>query len=153
MFELYLFISLAVLILFSSIMVISTKNPVHSVLFLIMTFLVAAGLLFLLEVEFISLIFIVVYVGAIAVLFLFVVMMLDIKISEFKRDFLQYFPIGSFLGIAFLVEIFTVLVKDFQSNLHFKFADSYVNWFTSIDYITLFMTKSFCDRFFSNKLN
>ena len=89
MSELFLFYFFTGLILISATMVISVKNPVHSVLFLILTFISAAGLLFLLEIEFISLIFIVVYVGAIAVLFLFVVMMLDIKITDLNRNFLK----------------------------------------------------------------
>jgi NADH-quinone oxidoreductase subunit J len=117
-------------------MVISAKNPVHSVLFLILTFISVAGLLLLLEVEFISLIFIVVYVGAIAVLFLFVVMMLDIKISESKRNLFQYFPIGSALGIAFLIEIFIVLTKSFEPNFYYAFYESDIDWLASIDYIT-----------------
>ena len=136
MLESKVFICLATLIVFSSMMVISTKNPVHSVLFLILTFIIAAGLLLLLEIEFISLIFIVIYVGAIAVLFLFVVMMLDIKISESKHDFLKYFPIGSFFGIAFLIETSMVLVKDFESNSCFESNNLYENWFNSIDYVT-----------------
>jgi NADH-quinone oxidoreductase subunit J len=140
MFEFSLFICFVTLIIFSSIMVISVKNPVHSVLFLILTFISAAGLLLLLEVEFISLIFIVVYVGAIAVLFLFVVMMLDIKISESKRDFLKYFPIGSFLGLAFFFELLVILIKNFESNFYFESNNLYINWFNSIDYVTLFTT-------------
>ena len=90
-----LFYFFSFLATFSSVMVITVRNPVHAVLFLILTFISSAGLLFLLEVEFISLIFIVVYVGAIAVLFLFVVMMMDIKITEVNKNYLKYFPIGS----------------------------------------------------------
>ena len=97
----------------SAITVITTKNPVHSVLFLILSFISSAGLLFLLEIEFISLIFIVVYVGAIAVLFLFVVMMLDIKITDSNPFFFKYFPIGSFLGFAFLVELLLTVTEIF----------------------------------------
>ena len=87
-------------------MVISARNPVHSVLFLILVFCNAAGLLILLEAEFLALLFIVVYVGAIAVLFLFVVMMLNVKISEVQDEVLQYLPIGGLIGIVFLLEIF-----------------------------------------------
>jgi NADH-quinone oxidoreductase subunit J len=117
-------------------MVISVKNPVHSVLFLILTFISAAGLLFLLEIEFISLIFIVVYVGAIAVLFLFVVMMLDIKITDLNRNFLKYFPIGSFLGLAFLIEILLMLTNILESNSYEITDNSYTIWINSIDFIT-----------------
>jgi NADH-quinone oxidoreductase subunit J len=81
-----LFYFFAGLTLISSIMVIGSRNPVHSVLFLILAFCNSAGLLLLLEIEFLAMIFIVVYVGAIAVLFLFVVMMLNIKISEVQDE-------------------------------------------------------------------
>ena len=91
MFENILFCVFTGLAILSATMVISIKNPVHSVLFLILSFISSAGLLFLLEIEFISLIFIVVYVGAIAVLFLFVVMMLDIKITDSNKFFFKYF--------------------------------------------------------------
>jgi NADH-quinone oxidoreductase subunit J len=82
-------------------MVISAQNPVHSVLFLILVFLNGSGLLLLIEAEFIAIMFIVVYVGAIAVLFLFVVMMLDIKIVETTKDIYRYIPFGSFIGFIF----------------------------------------------------
>jgi NADH-quinone oxidoreductase subunit J len=116
MSELILFPSFSILAIVSSALVITVKNPVHSVLFLILSFIASAGLLFLLEIEFISLIFIVVYVGAIAVLFLFVVMMLDIKITESDKNYLKYFPVGSFLGLAFLGEILFIVFDSFESN-------------------------------------
>ena len=97
-----LFYLLAGLALISSIMVISARNPVHSVLFLILAFFNTAGLLILMEMEFLSLIFVVVYVGAIAVLFLFVVMMLNVKISELEDELLQYLPVGGIIGLIFL---------------------------------------------------
>jgi len=136
MSELFLFYFFTGLILISATMVISVKNPVHSVLFLILTFISAAGLLFLLEIEFISLIFIVVYVGAIAVLFLFVVMMLDIKITDLNRNFLKYFPIGSFLGFAFLIEILLMLTNTLELNSYYVTNNSYTVWINSIDFIT-----------------
>lgn len=116
MSELILFVSFSILAIVSSALVITVKNPVHSVLFLILSFIASAGLLFLLEIEFISLIFIVVYVGAIAVLFLFVVMMLDIKITESDKNYLKYFPVGSFLGLAFFGEILFIVFDSFESN-------------------------------------
>ena len=97
-------------------MVISVRNPVHSVLFLILTFLGVSGLLFLSELDFLPLMFIIIYVGAIAVLFLFVVMMLDIKITESDKNYLKYFPVGSFLGLAFLGEILFIVFDSFESN-------------------------------------
>jgi len=117
-------------------MVISVKNPVYSVLFLILTFITAACLLFLLEIEFISLIFIVVYVGAIAVLFLFVVMMLDIKITDFNRNFFKYFPVGSFLGLAFLIEISLMLTNTLNCSSYEINDNLYYTWVNIIDLIT-----------------
>jgi NADH-quinone oxidoreductase subunit J len=96
-----LFLSLSIVLIFSAILVISAQNPVHSVFFLVLVFLTSAFLLFLLEIEFVSLLFVLVYVGAIAVLFLFVVMMLDIKVTKQEKDFMIYLPMGSFLGLIF----------------------------------------------------
>jgi NADH-quinone oxidoreductase subunit J len=92
-------------------MVISTKNPVHSVLFLILTFFNAAGLFVILHAEFLAMILIIVYVGAVAVLFLFVVMMLDFKSSLDKSSILQYMPIGLFVGLVFISELIIVLIN------------------------------------------
>ena len=108
----YLFSSIAVL---SALMVISAKNPVHSVLFLILSFVNAAGLFVLLGAEFLAMILIVVYVGAVAVLFLFVVMMLDINFIKLREGFLQYLPFGSLLGIVLIVELgILFLTKNFS---------------------------------------
>lgn len=98
-------------ILLSSIMVITTKNPVHSVLFLILTFFNGAGLFIILHAEFLAMILIIVYVGAVAVLFLFVVMMLDFKISLEKNNILKYLPIGFFVGLVFVSELIIVLIN------------------------------------------
>ena len=98
----YLFSTIAV---FSALMVISSKNSVHSVLFLILSFVNAAGLFILLGAEFLAMILIVVYVGAVAVLFLFVVMMLAINYIKLREGFLQYLPFGVLLGIVFIVEL------------------------------------------------
>ena len=93
-------------------MVIQARNPVHSVLFLILVFFNVAGLLILLGLDFFAMIFLVVYVGAIAVLFLFVVMMLNIKLAEINEKRLRYLPIGGLLGILFLFEIFLIVDND-----------------------------------------
>ena len=90
-------------------MVIAAKNPVHSVLFLILAFVNAAGLFVLLGAEFLAMILIVVYVGAVAVLFLFVVMMLDVDFAELRQGFLQYLPIGALVGVILLVELMLVV--------------------------------------------
>ncbi|TAL80531.1 MAG: NADH-quinone oxidoreductase subunit J [Beijerinckiaceae bacterium] len=93
----------------SAFLVITARNPVHSVLFLILAFVNAAGLFVLLGAEFLAMILIVVYVGAVAVLFLFVVMMLDVDFAELKQGFLQYLPIGATIGGIVLVELAFVL--------------------------------------------
>ena len=98
-------------ILLSSLMVISSRNPVHSVLFLILAFFNAAGLFVILHAEFLAMILIIVYVGAVAVLFLFVVMMLDFKTSLDKSNILQYMPIGIFVGMVFISELIIVLIN------------------------------------------
>src|SRR3979409_400707 len=89
----------------SAFMVIAAKNPVHSVLFLILAFVNAAGLFVLLGAEFLAMILIVVYVGAVLVLFLFVVMMLDVDFAELRQGFLQYLPIGVLVGVVFLADL------------------------------------------------
>ena len=93
----------------SALMVIGSRNPVHSVLFLILAFVNAAGLFVLMGAEFLAMILVVVYVGAVAVLFLFVVMMLDVDFAELRQGALQYLPIGAFVGIVFLAELVLVV--------------------------------------------
>jgi len=90
-------------------MVIAARNPVHSVLFLILAFFNSAGLFVLLGAEFLALILVIVYVGAVAVLFLFVVMMLDIDFIKLREGFLQYLPIGGLVGSILLIELILVL--------------------------------------------
>jgi NADH-quinone oxidoreductase subunit J len=90
-------------------MVIASKNPVHSVLFLILAFVNAAGLFLLLGAEFLAMILIVVYVGAVAVLFLFVVMMLDVDFAELRQGFLNYLPVGMLVGGIVLAELLFVV--------------------------------------------
>src|SRR5690349_14425463 len=105
---LFVFYVLAVVSVASAVMVISARNPVHSVLFLILTFFNAAGLFVLAGAEFLGFVLIVVYVGAVAVLFLFVVMMLDINFVRLREGFLQYLPIGALVGLILLVELVVV---------------------------------------------
>jgi NADH-quinone oxidoreductase subunit J len=93
----------------SAFMVIASRNPVHSVLFLILTFVSASGLFVLLGAEFLAMILIVVYVGAVAVLFLFVVMMLDVDFAELRQGFLSYLPVGALVGAVVLVELLLVV--------------------------------------------
>src|SRR5437764_1563715 len=98
----YLFAGICVA---SAFMVVAAKNPVHSVLFLILAFVNAAGLFVLLGAEFLAMILIVVYVGAVAVLFLFVVMMLDVDFAELRQGFLNYLTVGVFVGAVVLTEL------------------------------------------------
>jgi len=105
LFFFYLFSAVAVA---SAFMVISARNPVHAVLFLILTFVNAAGLFMLTGAEFLALLLIVVYVGAVAVLFLFVVMMLDVDFAQARKGLLQYAPIGIVVGIVLLLELLLV---------------------------------------------
>jgi NADH-quinone oxidoreductase subunit J len=93
----------------SAFMVIAAKNPVHSVLFLILAFVNASGLFVMMGAEFLAMILIVVYVGAVAVLFLFVVMMLDVDFAELRQGLLQYLPVGALVGVAFLGELLLVV--------------------------------------------
>ena len=102
----YLF---SAIMLASGVMVISSRNPVHSVLFLILAFFNAAGLFILLGAEFLAMILVVVYVGAVAVLFLFVVMMLDIDFAELREGMLNYLPIGAMIGLILMVELVLVV--------------------------------------------
>ncbi len=94
----------------SAFMVIAARNPVHSVLFLILAFVNASGLFILMGAEFLAMILVVVYVGAVAVLFLFVVMMLDVDFAELKQGFLQYLPLGAVIGIILVSELIYVVV-------------------------------------------
>jgi NADH-quinone oxidoreductase subunit J len=105
---LFFFYLFSAVLVGSAFMVISARNPVHSVLFLILAFVNAAGLFMLAGAEFLALILIVVYVGAVAVLFLFVVMMLDVDFAEFRRGLLQYMPIGLMVGVVLLLELLMV---------------------------------------------
>ena len=93
----------------SAVMVVGARNPVHSVLFLILAFFNAAGLFILLGAEFLAMILVVVYVGAVAVLFLFVVMMLDVDFVELRQGFLNYLPVGGLVGVVLLAELLIVL--------------------------------------------
>jgi len=118
----YVFSLVAVL---SALMVISARNPVHSVLFLILSFVNASGLFVLLGAEFLAMILVVVYVGAVAVLFLFVVMMLDINFVKLREGFLQYLPFGALLGIVLITELgILFLTKSFSETSLTKFVES-----------------------------
>ena len=102
------FTLLSAVVIISALGVITARNPVHSVLFLILAFFMSAGLLVLIGAEFLAMLLVVVYVGAVAVLFLFVVMMLDVDFVELKQGMLNYVPIGVLVGLALAAEIVLV---------------------------------------------
>tara|TARA_E500000081_G_C6135364_1_gene356344 strand:- start:1670 stop:2269 length:600 start_codon:yes stop_codon:yes gene_type:complete len=104
------FYIIAFITLLSAFLVVSARNPVHSVLFLILTFFSSAGLFLLLGAEFLAMILMVVYVGAVAVLFLFVVMMLDVDFAELRQGFLSYLPLGGLIALALVAEILVAIV-------------------------------------------
>ena len=108
-FEKFVFYVFAAVLVFAATMVITRRNPVHSVLFLVLAFFNAAGLWMLLEAEFLAITLVLVYVGAVMVLFLFVVMMLDIEIAELRASFIKYMPIGILIGLLMIVELLLVV--------------------------------------------
>ena len=114
-FDIFLFYLCATLALLSAFCTVTSKNPIHSVLFLVFVFFNTAGLLILLGAEFLAMLFLIVYVGAVAVLFLFVMMMLNVKISESASSIYRYLPIGLFLSVLFLFEIFLIIEGDLNS--------------------------------------
>jgi NADH-quinone oxidoreductase subunit J len=104
-----MFYVFAVLAVASGVLVVSSRNPVHSVLFLIVAFFNAAGLFVVIGAEFLAMILVIVYVGAVAVLFLFVVMMLDIDFVQLRSGFVRYLPIGALVGFILLAELVLVI--------------------------------------------
>lgn len=124
----------SILLILSSIMVIVAKNPLHSVLFLVASFLSSSIILFLFENEFLALFFLIIYLGAIAVLFLFVVMMLNIKYTELQNSIL-YFPVGIFIGFTVFIEVLGAINKIFSFNTDVTLTDHnhYLNWYDSLD--------------------
>lgn len=120
-------------------MIVLSQNSIYSVLFLVLSFVASSSILFLLECEYMSLIFIIIYVGAIAVLFLFVIMMLDIKTVHLAKDSLKYLPFGSFIGIVFLIEILLVIPTAFEIINPYNnsfLSNFYLDWFNKLDYFT-----------------
>ncbi len=131
-----LFFLFSSLILTAGLVVITARNPIHSVLFMILVFVNVIFLLICLQAEFLALTFVIVYVGAVAVLFLFVVMMLNIKVTELNKELVHYFPIGGLVGIIFLMNIFLILLSNgVNSPLDLSLTKNltYKNWFEFID--------------------
>ena len=105
----YVFYTLAAILLFAAVRVITTRNPVHAALHLVLAFFTAAGIWLLLEAEFLAIALVLVYVGAVMVLFLFVVMMLDINIDKLREGFWEYLPMAGIIGLLMAVEMVMVL--------------------------------------------
>ncbi len=108
-FKTFVFYFLAVIMVVAALRVITARNPVHAALFLVLTFFNAGGLWLLLQAEFLAITLVMVYVGAVMVLFLFVVMMLDINLDRLREGFWSYLPVGALVGILMLVEMAMVL--------------------------------------------
>jgi NADH-quinone oxidoreductase subunit J len=109
MFEAFVFYVFAAVLLVSAICVITARNPVHSALFLVLSFFTAAGIWLLLRAEFLAIVLVLVYVGAVMVLFLFVVMMLDINLERLREGFWRYLPLGAAVGVLMAFEMGAVL--------------------------------------------
>ena len=124
----YVFYTLAAILLFASVRVITTRNPVHAALHLVLAFFTAAGIWLLLEAEFLAIALVLVYVGAVMVLFLFVVMMLDINIDKLREGFWEYLPMAGIIGLLMAVEMVMVLSgKYFSAGRAIPRPDGYSN--------------------------
>jgi NADH-quinone oxidoreductase subunit J len=108
-FQDYLFYFLATILLFAGLRVITTRNPVQAALYLVLAFFTASGIWMLLQAEFLAITLVLVYVGAVMVLFLFVVMMLDINLDKLREGFWDYFPLAGFIGVLMAVEMAMIL--------------------------------------------
>jgi len=128
-----LFYFVSGVLVFSAIMVIVASHSVFSLLFLVLSFIASAFLLFMLECEFLALIFIVVYVGAIAVLFLFAVMMLDAKLQNLTRNVFRYLPVGFLFALGFLVPVLYQLPSGVIGHTNLSIQNNYMNWYDLLD--------------------
>lgn len=116
------------IVIFLSFFVILSKNPVQSVLFLILVYLFIGYLFLLLGAEFLGILVFIIYIGAISILFLFVIMLLNLRVVELFNTFFNYFPVGSFLGVFFFLEVYALFITNFSSNLDSFFFSPLVCW-------------------------
>jgi NADH-quinone oxidoreductase subunit J len=133
-----LFSVFSILLVICAFMVIVVKHPVFSLLFLIASFIFASFILFLLECEFLALLFIVVYVGAVAILFLFAIMMLEAKLSDLSRNIIKYLPVGFIFGAFLLLPLLSEIHTNFSSTSKNRYYNSFYlnnfqNWYDLID--------------------
>jgi len=128
--EFNLFLIFSFLALLSGALVVTAKNPIHSILFLVFVFFNISGLFIMLGVEFLAMLLLVVYVGAVSVLFLFVIMMLNVKIAQAYENLLRYIPIGFFLSLSFLFECYLIVDSGLVSSdmVGFQFLNNSVDW-------------------------
>src|SRR3954468_1469293 len=112
-FKTWLFLIFSVILVFAAIRVITDRNPVHAALFLVLSFFSAAAIWMLLKAEFLAIVLVLVYVGAVMVLFLFVVMMLDIKLDKLREGFWGYLPLAATIGVIIVLEMAAVLFRGF----------------------------------------
>ena len=126
------------LLCISSLCVVLVQNTFFALLFLILSFFLTAIVLFLLELEFLGVILLIIYVGAVAVLLLFVLMMLETKLKDFSKNIFVYFPFGVFINGILLVELFCIISQNFnENNYHNNFTfNNYFNWYTILDSLT-----------------
>ena len=111
-----LFYLFSAVMLFAALRVITSRNPVHAALYLVLAFFQASGIWMLLKAEFLSITLVLVYVGAVMVLFLFVVMMIDINLDALKKNFWKHFPLAAFIGAVLALELASVLMGGFRSS-------------------------------------
>jgi NADH-quinone oxidoreductase subunit J len=114
-FQTAIFYVFAAILVFAALRVVTSRNPVHSALWLVLSFFTAAGVWMLLQAEFLAIVLVLVYVGAVMVLFLFVVMMLDVNFDKLRERFRSYIPVGATVGILFLLEMTLVLVGGYMA--------------------------------------
>lgn len=133
-----LFYFFSFLLIFSALMVVVAQHAVFSLLFLISCFLSSSFLLFLLECEFLALLFIIVYVGAIAILFLFAIMMLESKLNNLSKNTMKYVPVGFLFGFFFLIPLSHEISTFFEKNAYIDsfYVNKYSNWYDLLDSIT-----------------
>jgi NADH-quinone oxidoreductase subunit J len=131
----YLF---SIFLVISAFMVVAAQHPVFSLLFLVSSFIFSSIILFMLECEFLALLFIVVYVGAIAVLFLFAVMMLESKFNDLSKNAMKYIPVGFVFGFILLMPMLNNILKQFNKNDYYNsfYLNKFQNWYDLTDSIT-----------------
>jgi NADH-quinone oxidoreductase subunit J len=137
-FDMIFFFFFSISLILSSLLIILELNSIYSILLLVLAFVLATSLLILLECEFMALIFIIIYVGAISVLFLFVIIMLNLKTTNSLKDLVKYLPTNNFLVLIFSLELLMIIFENFKSNHYFNslLFNFNINWFYKLDYVT-----------------